>query len=173
MPSDSRPTSPTTTLSSVRFTRPRAWNSCTICRMPTSRHRTTGGGFFRENGGGQMGGSLGPQDFEQKPKKPRCFGSVSIVNPPPFGRFTTAWNQAKFSMGFWAQHDFLDSTTSVFQKAILLLFHSNHMLFTAFSPWKNLRFSWSPEIFPERNELKSDASYWGFPQKTPCDVFFL
>eukprot|EP00434_Breviolum_minutum_P012262 symbB.v1.2.010809.t1/scaffold712.1/size170421/8 len=25
--------------------RPRAWNSCTICRMPTSRHRTHGGGF--------------------------------------------------------------------------------------------------------------------------------
>lgn len=38
-------------------------------------------------------------------------------------------------MTFWIR-------LSVFQKAILLLFHSSHMVFTCFPPWKNHRFAW-------------------------------
>ena len=76
MPSDSRPTSPT----ARKATSLELLHDLPDADIAPPDPR---GWFFRENGGGQMGGSLGPQDFEETPKNPGVLDQLVLSTPPP------------------------------------------------------------------------------------------
>lgn len=164
MPSDSRPTSPT----ARKATSLELLHDLPDADIAPPDPR---GWFFRENGGGQMGGSLGPQDFEETPKNPGVLDQL-VLSTPPRWKTHHSLEPSKIFMSSEAQHDFLDSTFG-FSKGHSSSFSQQSHGFHMFSAVKKSQVCLeTKEIFPERNELESRASYWGLPQKIPFDVFF-